>query len=168
VSEPNDERPLAIVDLDGVVADVRHRLHHLERRPKNWTAFFAAARHDGVHPEGVAVVETLGRDHEIVFLTGRPHHLLDETVRWLDDHGLGGHRVVMRPAGDRRPAAVVKLELLAELADGRKIGIVVDDDRLVLDALRRAGYHSFAADWEARAPDVDRAMQEAQERDGRT
>ena len=38
-----DGRPLAIVDIDGVVADVRHRLHHLDRRPKNWSAFFAAA-----------------------------------------------------------------------------------------------------------------------------
>jgi hypothetical protein len=167
VSESDDERPLAIVDLDGVVADVRHRLRHLERRPKNWAAFFAAARDDAVHPEGVAVVEMLGRDHEVVFLTGRPHHLYDDTVRWLDDHGLG-QRVVMRPHGDHRPAAVVKLELLEELADGRTVGIVVDDDPLVLDALRRAGYHTFAADWEARPADADRAMQEAQEQDGRT
>jgi len=89
VSASDDERPLAIIDLDGVVADVRHRLRYLERRPKNWAAFFAAARHDAVHPEGVAVVDTLASDHEVVFLTGRPHHLHDDTVRWLDEHGLG-------------------------------------------------------------------------------
>ena len=28
-----DERPLAIVDIDGVLADVRHRLVHVQRRP---------------------------------------------------------------------------------------------------------------------------------------
>ena len=39
----DSERPLAIVDLDGVVADVRHRLHHLEGRRKDWGRFFAAA-----------------------------------------------------------------------------------------------------------------------------
>ena len=164
----SDARPLAIIDLDGVVADVRHRLRHLERRPKDWTAFFAAARDDAVHPEGVAVVEMLARDHEVVFLTGRPHHLHDDTARWLGEHGLGGRRVIMRPKGDHRPAAVVKLELLEELANGRTVGIVVDDDPLVLDALRGAGYHTFAADWEARPANADRAMQEAQERDGRT
>ena len=168
MSASDDERPLAIIDLDGVVADVRHRLRYLERRPKNWAAFFAAARHDAVHPEGVAVVDTLASDHEVVFLTGRPHHLHDDTVRWLDEHGLGGRRVVMRPQGDRRPAAVLKLELLEALADGRTVGIVVDDDPVVLDALRRAGYHTFAADWEARPADADQAMQEAQEHDGRT
>ena len=168
MSASDDERPLAIIDLDGVVADVRHRLHYLERRPKNWGAFFAAARRDAVHPEGVAVVELLARDHEVVFLTGRPQHLQDDTERWLDEHGLGGRRVIMRPRGDHRPAAVIKLELLAELADGRTVGIVVDDDPIVLDAVRRSGYHTFAADWEARPADADRAMHEAQERDGRT
>jgi hypothetical protein len=28
----DEARPLAVVDLDGVVADVRHRLRHLEGR----------------------------------------------------------------------------------------------------------------------------------------
>ena len=46
--------PLAVIDLDGVIADVRHRLHHLKAKPKDWDAFFAAAaRHDEAHPEGL-------------------------------------------------------------------------------------------------------------------
>jgi hypothetical protein len=162
------DRPLAIVDLDGVVADVRHRLHHLRGRRKDWGAFFAAASADGVHPEGAAIVETLAADHEVVFLTGRPAHLAGATETWLAEHGLGGHRVVMRPAGDRRPAAVVKLELLRQLADGRPVGIVVDDDPDVLAAARRDGHPTFVADWEARAIDDDRAMRRVQEDEGRT
>ena len=163
-----DELPLAVVDLDGVVADVRHRLHHLQGRRKDWAAFFAAASEDPVHPEGLAVVETLSRDHEVVFVTGRPSNLHDNTVRWLDEHGLGGRRVVMRPDGDRRPAAVAKLDLLTALANGRRIGIVVDDDAAVLDAMRRAGYATFAADWEARDAEEERAITAAQEVEGRT
>lgn len=163
-----DERPLAIIDLDGVVADVRHRLHHLQGRRKDWAAFFAAASNDTAHPEGVAVVETLSRTHEIVFLTGRPRHLYDDTVRWLERHGLGGHRLVMREAGDRRPAAIAKVELLGQVAGGRVVGIVVDDDVAVLEAVRRAGYATFAADWEARDPDAERTLDAAQQTDGRT
>jgi hypothetical protein len=161
-------RPLAVIDLDGVVADVRHRLHHLAGRRKNWPAFFAAARHDDVHPEGVAVVETLRRDHDIVYLTGRPEHLRADTERWLADHGLGGHDLVMRPAGDRRPAAVVKVELLRRLAAGRTVGVVVDDDPVVLEAMRRAGMPTFAAEWEARADAEDATLRQAQEDEGRT
>lgn len=164
----NDGRPLAIVDLDGVVADVRHRLHHLSRRPKDWDAFFAAAADDPPHPEGLAVVETLARDHEVVFLTGRPRRLERATRRWLDDLGLGGHRLVMRPDGERRPAAQLKVRLLRELAGGRTVAVVVDDDPDVLDAMAAAGYPVWLADWEPRAPAGDRALREAQEADGRT
>jgi phosphoglycolate phosphatase-like HAD superfamily hydrolase len=163
-----DELPLAIVDLDGVVADVRHRLHHVQGRRKDWAAFFAAASDDPAHPEGLAVVETLARDHEVVFLTGRPSHLHEDTVRWLELHGLGGRRVVMRPNGDRRPAAVAKLDMLAAVAAGRTVGIVVDDDAAVLEAVRRAGHPTFAADWEARDAAAEQAITAAQELDGRT
>ena len=52
-----DDRPLAFVDLDGVLADVRHRLHHLTGRRKDWDAFFDAAGQDPSHPEGKAVVD---------------------------------------------------------------------------------------------------------------
>jgi hypothetical protein len=161
-------RPLAIVDIDGVVADVRHRLHHLEGGRKDWDAFFAAAPHDDVHPEGEAIVHRLAADHDVVFVTGRPVHLRRATVAWLDEHGFGGHEVVMRAGGDRRPAARVKLELIAELGKHRTIGIVVDDDPLVLQALRAAGHPVFAADWERRAPEAEAARLEAQDIEGRS
>lgn len=160
-------RPLAVVDVDGVVADVRHRLHHLRGR-KRWDAFFAAAADDEVHAEGAAIVATLDSDHDVVFLTGRPERLRAATSRWLADHGFDGHQLVMRPEGDRRPAAIVKLERLAELAEGRSIGIVVDDDPQVLEAARAAGHATFVADWERRAIEEDVALQRAQEVDGRT
>ena len=163
-----DDVPLAIVDLDGVVADVRHRLHHLRGRRRYWARFVAAAADDGVHPEGAAIVATLAATHEVVFVTGRPAHLRAATEVWLGEHGLSGHRLVMRPGGDRRPAAVVKVELVRSLAAGRAIGIVVDDDPDVLAAMRRAGHPTFAADWEARTAADDTAVRQAQERDGRT
>ena len=34
-------RPLAVFDIDGVLADVRHRLRHVEGPRKQWDAFFA-------------------------------------------------------------------------------------------------------------------------------
>ena len=163
-----EDRPLAIVDLDGVVADVRHRLHHIRGRRKDWDAFFAAAADDDVHPEGIAVVTTLAAEHEVVFVTGRPEHLRAATATWLGEHGLGGHRLVMRPLDDRRPAAVVKVELVTSLAERRAIGVVVDDDHRVLAAMRRAGFATFPADWESRAAADEAAVRQAQETEGRT
>jgi hypothetical protein len=161
-------RPLAIVDLDGVVADVRHRLRHIEGKPKHWHRFFDAAGADGLHEEGLAVVERLRPHHEIVYLTGRPRWLEAVTRRWLDDHGLGGHELVMRPDDDRRPAAVLKVELLRRLAGGREVAVVVDDDERVVQAMADAGFPTFHATWERRAIDEQRALERAQEAEGRT
>jgi len=162
------ERPPAGGDIDGVVADVRHRLAYLERRPKDWDGFFAAARHDGAHDEGLALVRRLAQDHDVVFLTGRPQRLRRDTLAWLVRHDLGGHRLVMRPASDRRPAAVVKLEQLRQLAQGRHVAVVVDDDPVVLQACRDAGYVTLHADWEERPTQDDQALRSAQEVEGRT
>lgn len=162
------QRPLAVVDLDGVVADVRARLHHVEHRPKDWDAFFAAAVHDPPHEEGLAIVGHLARDHEVVFLTGRPDRLRDDTRRWLERHGLGEHRLVMRPRGDRRPAAHVKVALLRDLAAGREVAVVVDDQPAVVAAMADAGYPTLHATWESRSQEDDRALRTAQEAEGRT
>ena len=162
------QRPLAFVDLDGVVADVRHRLGHIEGGPKDWDAFFAAAVDDPPHPEGIALVRRLEQDHEVVYLTGRPDRLRSDTLAWLDDQGIGGHRLEMRSDRDRRPAAQVKLRRLQELAQGREVGVVVDDDPLVVATMRKAGLPTFHADWETRTSDDDEALLAAQEVEGQT
>lgn len=164
----SDDRPLAIVDLDGVVADVRHRLEFLERRPKDWDGFFGAAIDDPVHDDGRATVERLRQDHEVIYLTGRPRRTERDTRSWLDRNGLGGHRLEMRSGRDFRPSSTVKVETLGRLAEGRTVGIVVDDDERVIAAMAAAGYPTFHATWERRAIDADAELRRAQESDGRT
>jgi hypothetical protein len=162
------ERPLAFVDIDGVLADVRHRLHFIERRPRDWDRFFAAAVDDPAHPEGIALVATLQTEHEVVYLTGRPNRLAADTERWLTQHGVGGHRLVMRPERDRRPAATVKVELLREIARGRRVAVVVDDDADVIRSMRNEGYPTFHAVWEQRGDEDAHELNVAQEKLGRT
>jgi hypothetical protein len=157
-------RPLAVVDIDGVVADVRHRLRYLERDPKDWDAFFAAAPLDPSLPEGVDRVGKLLVDHEVVYLTGRPERCRRDTVNWLTAHGLGGHPVLMRRNGDHRPARRIKLRHLDRLATRAPVAIVVDDDPDVCAALRAAGYPVQHADWMTRSA----TLHVAQEVEGRT
>jgi len=40
-----------VVDIDGVLADVGHRLHFFHHRPKDWKGFLAAARTDPPTPK---------------------------------------------------------------------------------------------------------------------
>ncbi|MGH3367786.1 MAG: LNS2 domain-containing protein [Nocardioidaceae bacterium] len=159
--QPGDQ-PVAVIDLDGVLADVRHRLHHLQRRPKDWHAFFSAATTDPVLPEGRAVVEYLAADHEIVYLSGRPQRWHQDTLAWLQRHQLPLGRLLLRPDEDRRPARAFKLDRLRVLAAERTVAVLVDDDRAVCEQARRQGFTVFQATW----AEPDEALFEAQEYDG--
>ena len=162
---PPGVRPLAVVDLDGVLADVRHRLHHLDSRPKDWDAFFAAAADDPVLPQGRAVVDRLvAQGQEVVWLTGRPERCRDDTEQWLRVNGLPEGRLHMRGDGDRRPARMTKLSVVRRLAADRTVSVVVDDDDMVVEALRQAGFSVLHAQWMSEQG----SLFDAQESEGRT
>ena len=161
---PSDTRPLAVIDLDGVVADVRHRLLHISGPHKDWPAFFAGVGDDDVLAEGRAVVDRLSADHEIVYLTGRPERTRAATADWLARHELPHGRLIMRRDGDRRPARTVKPALLRSLSRGRQIAVVVDDDPAVCEALTAQGWPVLRADWMPTAE----PLRDAQETQGRT
>lgn len=155
---------LAVFDVDGVVADVQHRLHHLARTPKDWTAFFAAARRDPPLADGVALARQYQQTHHLVWLTGRPERLRQVTAAWLAAQDLPNEWLLMRPAADRRPAKDFKADQLAYLRTQAEIGVVVDDDPEVVTRLRSRGLPVRHADWSPyREP-----LRQAQERDGRT
>lgn len=155
---------LAVFDVDGVVADVRHRLRHVARHPKNWTAFFAAAADDPPLEVGVDLAREWAAQHDLVWLTGRPEHLRGVTERWLAAHRLPADRLLMRPAHDRRPAKLFKADRLRGLARETDVAVVVDDDPDVVALLTAQGWPVYAADWVPYAE----ALRAAQERDGRT
>jgi hypothetical protein len=155
---------LAVFDVDGVVADVRHRLHHLARRPRDWPAFFAAARSDPPLETGVAMARAWAEDHDLAWLTGRPEFLRDVTEQWLLAHGLPVTQLVMRPGTDRRPAKIFKAEQLSRIAGRDTVAVVVDDDPEVVELLARRGWPVYLADW---VP-YTRTLRQAQEGDGRT
>jgi len=158
------ERPLAVFDVDGVLADVRHRLGHLQGRRRDWDAFFAAAVDDPPLEEGVRLAQEADRDCEVVYVTGRPGRCRTDTVAWLARHGLPAGELRMRADGDRRPARVAKHQLLGQLAAGRLVAVVVDDDAAVCEAYAGAGWPVLHAGWMAAPP----ALEQAQQSEGRT
>ncbi|MEU6665747.1 hypothetical protein [Streptomyces sp. NPDC046727] len=156
--------PLAVFDLDNTLADTAHRQHFLEARPRKWGAFFAAAPQDPPLAEGLALVAESARACEVVYLTGRPERYRRDTLEWLAAQGLPEGRVYMRSNADRRPARFTKLEVLRRLARDREVRMLVDDDELVCDDAERAGFTVVRARWATKSA----ALEEAQEREGRT
>ncbi|URM88905.1 hypothetical protein LUW75_01445 [Streptomyces sp. MRC013] len=160
----SDSRPLAVFDLDNTLSDARHRQHFLERRPRDWEAFFGAAPQDPPLPPGVALCLEAARQCEIRYLTGRPERCRRDSLDWLAAHGLPAGRLHMRRDDDRRPARLTKLEVLRRIARDREVRMLVDDDELVCEAAAEAGFHVVRADWALGS----RALRRAQETEGRT
>jgi hypothetical protein len=158
------QRPLAIFDLDGTLADVGHRLHWLEGRFHDYGSFFADAVHDPVLVTGVELLRESAKDCEIAYVTGRPEYCRRDTTWWLRQHGLPLGPLAMREYGDFRPARVAKVELLAELAEDRVIAVIVDDDEQVCDAYEAQGWPVLRVTWAAQS----KVLQQAQEDEGRT
>lgn len=153
---------IAVFDIDGVVADVRHRLHHL-RGYRAWDEFFDEAELDPLLDEGAQRVHAAALEHEIVWLTGRPEWLRNVTEQWMARHGLPCDELHMRGFRDYRPAARYKLAVLQGLRD-RGIALFIDDDADVIDAALADDHPAILAEWVPR----EDVLIDAQERLGRT
>jgi phosphoglycolate phosphatase-like HAD superfamily hydrolase len=155
---------VAVFDVDGVVADVRHRLHYLEGRYKDWDGFFDEAELDPPLAFGVELVlAALDAGHEVVWLTGRPEWLRAVTRQWLKALDLPTNELLMREYGDFRPARIMKLQALYEL-EPRDIVSFVDDDPDVVDTALAAHFPAILATWVPHS----KTLRRAQELDGRT
>lgn len=159
-----DLRPLAVFDVDGVLADVTHRLHHLRARPQRWERFFQAADRDPLLVEGADRLRAALPDHDVLYLTGRPERTRRLTERWLARHDLPTGPLVMRRDDDHRPARWMKREVLRRLSATREIVSVLDDDPAVVEVLAADGWPVELATWLPHSS----TLRSAQERQGRT
>lgn len=88
---------LALVDLDGVLADDRHRIQYAI--DKDWDEYFLPERilADDPWPEGQEMVARLVAEGFVVqYLTGRWSSLRTVTEEWLDRNGFPMRRLTMR------------------------------------------------------------------------
>lgn len=157
-----------VFDIDGVVADVSHRLHHLAPRQRDWYGFHAAADRDPVLSTGRALAEQAAVDGDIVWLTGRPAWTRELTRTWLEASDLPEGPLLMREDDDHRPARVLKLSVVRRLDRDRpgELITVVDDDPAVIDTLTDAGFPALLATWLPRRDPRGDALADAQERFG--
>ena len=74
----------------------------------------------------------------------------------------------LRRDDDRRPSWMGKLSRLRRLAADGGVDVLVDDDLMVVQQARTAGFTVLHADWMTPDDDGQDALFEAQESDGRT
>lgn len=154
----------AVFDIDGVLADVRHRLRFVTRQPKDWETFFGLAHLDEVLENGRAMVhESIDAGHNIWYSTGRPERCRQDTLAWLERHDFPNAPLHMRGENDLRPGRVTKLEVARLLRNRGTVEIIVDDDPVVVEALRDDGFNVVHATWMGLSDDPSKHEREAQE-----
>ncbi len=131
-----------IFDIDGTLADVEHRKHHLP----NWDRFFAEMHNDPViEPVGWLFKELCldanSREYAVLVVTARPDNYESVTRDWIEERlSTGYDRMYMRKTDDFRRDAVVKAEILQKIMDdGYEPFLVIDDRPEVVDMWRSFG-----------------------------
>ena len=135
-----------IIDLDGTLCDVSHRVHFVKEQPPNWPAFFDACADDTPNAAVVALYRAmLTSYHQIIYVSGRPETHRRHTEVWLERHRLNGHTaLLMRPTDDYRPDTEIKRELFGKYISGRyTILFTVDDRSSVVKMWRDLGLTCF-------------------------
>lgn len=113
---------LAVIDLDGVVADSSARFARAMRSDgsTDWNIAFMPdlVALDTLIPDASWGIRLLGRrGYTIIFLTSRPESMRDATQAWLDVNALDGYELIMKPADKQFTKTVLwKADEVARLA----------------------------------------------------
>lgn len=129
---------IVIWDLDGTLADGRHRLHLLPTKDydktESWTEFNLAAVDDMPFLDNIQLCNAMSHgSYYTIILTGRSDIALDVTEAWLQKHGVFYNELVMRSQSDNRKDTVIKEEYL------RSIGL--ENILCCFDDLPHVAYH---------------------------
>ena len=136
-------KPCIIVDVDGTVADLTHRLHYVTNGNKNWKRFFRDVYMDSpiwpVIDTVKALNYTYGDMAQVVFVSGRSDVCRDDTEDWLCHYFPDlEFELYMRPEGDYRKDTVLKKEILERLKEDRYSPWLAIDDRADIASVFRA------------------------------
>lgn len=133
--------PAIIVDLDGTLCDVEHRVHYVRSKPKNWKAFNESMELDRPYIWCIELIAAMkARGYKIIFVTGRDDNFRDMTTKWLENHNVVFDELHMRRAGDFREDSDVKEEIYKnDIEKKTQVLFVVDDRRSVVERWRKLG-----------------------------
>lgn len=130
---------IVIFDIDGTLADVSERIHHLRKKPKDWNAFFGGMAQDKAIQSMVRLCNLLyASGIQVILCSGRSEEHRDETMKWLEQQGVNYHDLLLRTDRDRRSDTMVKREMLSGI-DRDKILFVVEDRSRVVEMWRSEG-----------------------------
>lgn len=133
-----------IVDLDGTLCDLSHRLHYVKGEKKDWPSFLSGVHNDLLNRWCSELIYAMDkRGYKTIFCTGREgtKEIMDKTTTWLTNWLPNlGWCLYHREEGDHRKDAIIKRELYKNFIEPEfNVLFVVDDRQQVVDMWREVG-----------------------------
>lgn len=131
-----------IFDVDGTIADVEHRRHHVTQQPTDWKSFKEQTRFDTPVQWVCDLAKKHIEDgHDVAFFSARNESQRSLTEAQIDEWiGKGHQGLFLRPEGDFRPDEVFKSDLADKFEEfGGKIDLVYDDRNKVVAMWKARG-----------------------------
>ena len=146
----NPYKPYIIFDLDGTLANIGHRLHHIQNDKPNWDVFNDACPGDAINTHVYELYQQMCNqsnkpNHPPIIVTARPETHREQTEQWLMKWNLVPRYLFMRPAKDYRPDVEIKKEIVDKYIQKAPVLFVVDDRTKVVNMWRELGYKCFQA-----------------------
>src|SRR5262245_37403492 len=124
------EKNIIIFDLDGTLALIEHRVHHITSEKLDWTTFYAACADDLPNSPLITVYRALARQgYELWIVSGRSDEVIEQTMAWLKHHVGDFHTLIMRNASDHQPDHKLKRSWVEDGTILQDRGLVVFEDR---------------------------------------
>lgn len=153
---------LVAFDLDGTLADVRHRMHFIRPDPavdpvtgkkvkRRFDLFHAACVDDGlIGPVAYFYNRFVAEPTvTVVVLSGRDHAVYDDTVDWFKRKGLALPDELLLKQGDQHTPDVEQKRMQADRLEakyGRPIDMVFEDRDRVVAMWKARGTFVFNVD----------------------
>lgn len=126
-------KPIAIIDIDGTIAEVGARGRYFEQNPIDWDAFYRDNFDDKPIKNVCDFVKIMRKEYDIVFCTARRECVRQKTQLWLSKN-LGfepsDYTLIMRNDTDTRPDYIQKIDsfMHATTPEERgRVSFVVED-----------------------------------------
>lgn len=166
------KQPIIISDLDGTLADVRHRLHLVEypgqacsdcggknskscvqcgdmewdKFKPNWDEFSASCVDDTLIIKTLTVIKALQADidAQLWIVTARDVSVKPQTIKWLKRHHVLPDQLIMRPIGNYDPDYKLKEGWLTSgLIPAERVFCVFEDRGSVVAMWQRNGLQTY-------------------------
>ena len=145
-------KDIIVVDLDGTLCNLKHRLHYILRdKHKDYDSFYNEVGGDTVNKWCSKIISLMWHSNfEIYLVSGRPKSCLDKTTLWLDYYRIPYTSLnLLRTTGDHTTDVELKQKWLDDSGFKDRILFTIDDRQRIVDMWRSNGLTCLqCSDWE--------------------